>query len=567
MMESVSNPLVRKSLEKKVKMLYLQLLCEGREVYLSTAGSSMYPFIKGGDIIKVAPVKEEDLRIGDILTVDIEGKGEAWFCVHRLVKIIKRDGAVLYMTKGDGNTKALDRPVGFSRIKGKVIETERNGLGIHVGCGIMARLNPQIAKFSLKHPVILRRLAPYISLLVEWRWFFKKLICRFRGFDEPLRNAELLLFATARTSLSQRQKDYAKKLIQNGISWSFFLEQGRKSGLSYLLYNSLKELDHTSLIPGNVIHSFKETYIMAVPAMTTQLRETAEIAKRLESRSVATIHLKGAFLAESLYRDPAARGMSVDIDILVREGDKKKACETLQDAGYKQWHGSGKGDIFRQYIFRKKDNFPLDLHWDVGPVVPSADRMPGLWEQSKKEAGRDYRVLKPEALLIQLAIHLVDSAFLMQLRYVTDINELLTKHKDVIDWALVIENSKRWNAACSVYTSLIVTIKTCNAYVPGEVLKALRPSMIKRAFIDIFTGRAMLLQKNSLRRSLMSRFFKYILFQLLEARSIKDYAGILFPPGYRMGGKSYAGRLSGGLRKLLWPGGRMRRRKDGCKTV
>ncbi|MFH1593476.1 MAG: signal peptidase I [Candidatus Omnitrophota bacterium] len=181
MMESVDDSSGRKSLGKKAKTIHLQLLHEGREVYINTSGYSMYPFIKDGDIIKVAPVREEDLRIGDMLSIDNEGRCEAWFCVHRLVKITKKDEKVLYTTKGDANTKVPDRPVEFSRIAGKVIEIQRNDLRIDVGRGIVAWLNPRTALLSLRHPAALTHLAPYISLLVEWRWFFKKLMRRFRG--------------------------------------------------------------------------------------------------------------------------------------------------------------------------------------------------------------------------------------------------------------------------------------------------------------------------------------------------------------------------------------------------
>jgi signal peptidase I len=165
------NSFESKSIGRKVKKIYLQFLSEGKEIELSTVGSSMYPFIKGGDVIKVAPVKEADLRIGDIIVVDIEGGiGEAWFCSHRLVKMIQKDGAGLYMTKGDGNAQLFDTPVRFSRIKGQVIETKRNGRRMSFQSGIMARMNARIARFSASHPMLLKCLAPFIRRLVVWFW-------------------------------------------------------------------------------------------------------------------------------------------------------------------------------------------------------------------------------------------------------------------------------------------------------------------------------------------------------------------------------------------------------------
>jgi len=69
---------VKERAEEIAKKMRISLLEKGRPIYLttSTLSSSMYPFIKGGDIIKVAPLKENEIKIGDIIAVDNQDKSQ-----------------------------------------------------------------------------------------------------------------------------------------------------------------------------------------------------------------------------------------------------------------------------------------------------------------------------------------------------------------------------------------------------------------------------------------------------------------------------------------------------------
>ena len=80
---------------------------------------------------------------------------------------------------------------------------------------------------------------------------------------------------------------------------------------------------------------------------------------------IDVIPLKSFFLAEKLYQNIAARGISVDLDFLIKEKDRVKAKAALENIGYNrspivepnalEWADS--------YF---KEKFPLvDLHWDI----------------------------------------------------------------------------------------------------------------------------------------------------------------------------------------------------------
>ena len=71
--------------------LALKLLAEGRKVEIEVSGMSMAPLIRRGDRIVVAPVREDELAVHDIVVVRTDGK----LLAHRVVALAP------LRTKGD----------------------------------------------------------------------------------------------------------------------------------------------------------------------------------------------------------------------------------------------------------------------------------------------------------------------------------------------------------------------------------------------------------------------------------------------------------------------------------
>lgn len=98
----------------------LELICtllqQGVTVRLRVSGSSMLPFIREGDLLEVAPLREKNIRKGDIL----------FFCdrygnplVHRLHRRRYYSKVLYLQTKGDG-CAGYDSPVPVHRVFGRV---------------------------------------------------------------------------------------------------------------------------------------------------------------------------------------------------------------------------------------------------------------------------------------------------------------------------------------------------------------------------------------------------------------------------------------------------------------
>ncbi|MFH1380847.1 MAG: nucleotidyltransferase family protein, partial [Candidatus Omnitrophota bacterium] len=315
------------------KDMHIGILQEGRPVYLNASGSSMYPFVKGGDILKVVSVKKEDqIKIGDMVAVDLEKTSDAWFCLHRIVSIFEDGGRRMYVTKGDANTESVDRAFGFDRLIGKLVEVERNGLKINYERPLWDEcLNRQIARISLKHGKALRIFAPYVSLFLERKWAFSKLR---RRFNEPLYNAEELILICARTNLSQKLIKKAKGLLTRGIDWDFFMKTASESKTPFIFYNSLKKINYPSLIPEYILEKLKENYLYVMAMALSQHRETIKLLGVFCEKNIPVIPLKGPILSDRLYGEVSARGISTDIDLLVEEKNVDLAKKALEGMGY-----------------------------------------------------------------------------------------------------------------------------------------------------------------------------------------------------------------------------------------
>jgi signal peptidase I len=106
-----------------VKDIGLTLLSEGKTIRIKAHGYSMYPCIKPGSMILIEPLKEKGLPVaGEIIAI----KRENGLIVHRLSRIIIKNGITTYIARGDSNAYA-DDPVKIDKIAGRIVRAETTG--------------------------------------------------------------------------------------------------------------------------------------------------------------------------------------------------------------------------------------------------------------------------------------------------------------------------------------------------------------------------------------------------------------------------------------------------------
>ena len=82
--------------------------------------SSMRPSLPPGTLVIVKPIEANDIRIGMPITYQVES-GKAVFITHRVTSILNTsDGERAFITKGDANGAADERPVRPEQIRGEV---------------------------------------------------------------------------------------------------------------------------------------------------------------------------------------------------------------------------------------------------------------------------------------------------------------------------------------------------------------------------------------------------------------------------------------------------------------
>jgi signal peptidase I len=115
-MKRLSLPCDMCSEERKFWTVLTDLLNAGRHVRFNPVGTSMGPFIRQGDSVKVRPCSPRDLAFGDIV---LFAPGGEMYRVHRIVERFRVDGRPLFITRGDASPDA-DTPIRPEDILGKV---------------------------------------------------------------------------------------------------------------------------------------------------------------------------------------------------------------------------------------------------------------------------------------------------------------------------------------------------------------------------------------------------------------------------------------------------------------
>ena len=94
----------------------------------------MYPTIRDGEVITIAPVASHEVVHGDVLLC----RHDARMLAHRLVAVTARGGERRFHFRGDAKAEC-DAPVGADAVLGKVISVFRNGRTAPL-CGGRVRL-------------------------------------------------------------------------------------------------------------------------------------------------------------------------------------------------------------------------------------------------------------------------------------------------------------------------------------------------------------------------------------------------------------------------------------------
>ena len=141
-----------------------EALAKGDTIRMRVTGGSMYPFIRGDEVVHVRRAGPSEIRYADIVfTADASGMS----VIHRVLKIGVENNKTLFLTKGDALPEA-DGYFAAEDILGKVAKVEKGNFVMNIDSGVFRSLN-----------------ICYTVLMPLSRWFYILLLMPF-GFTRSL---------------------------------------------------------------------------------------------------------------------------------------------------------------------------------------------------------------------------------------------------------------------------------------------------------------------------------------------------------------------------------------------
>lgn len=163
---------------------------------------------------------------------------------------------------------------------------------------------------------------------------------------------------------------------------------------------------------------------MVAAALAMEARLVAA-AGALADAGVPAVVLKGTPLARRIYGRLDARGVPVDVDLLVRRRDVARATESLGDLGY---HARSPQEVaarlkaHRAVVLAGPAGVPIDLHWSPFPAVlyPASEETVFANVEPFELPGMTVAVFNRPLTVIHLAAQYAQGGF-TEIRMVADL--------------------------------------------------------------------------------------------------------------------------------------------------
>ncbi len=273
----------------------------------------------------------------------------------------------------------------------------------------------------------------------------------------------------------------------SSTDWDILIEESGLHGVAPLLYDRLRTFESHIPIPASVMARLRRIYLQSAARAVRMHHELGKALGVLRQANIPVIALKGAHLAEHVYRNIALRPMG-DVDVLVHEDDLMRVEAALLGIGYVPT------DCHRQtaedncdfgYGLPNKELF-VEVHWNF---LPSTYRfkidLDGQWERSRHAviAGVEVSVLCPEDLLLYLCLHTSKHLFEMGLKPLYDIAETIRHFGKEIDWRQVLRRGEQSGEAKCAYLTFRLARELLGAAVPDDLMNAIKPGNFDERFM------------------------------------------------------------------------------------
>jgi len=271
------------------------------------------------------------------------------------------------------------------------------------------------------------------------------------------------------------------------LNWESLGQVARVERVAPLLYTAVR---NQHLVPPSVEEEWRRLYYATALGNTRRLHELQDVMHRLSEQGVAAILLKGAALAETVYRNAAVRPMD-DLDLLVRRSDVLTALSVLASLGYRPGRVEASSDKLADWemeraLYKGEAKTWIDMHWSLVSNYYHQYTLPVDWFWQTALPARllnvPCMVLAPEGQLLHLCAQLVyhdvqrEEPRLLQLH---DVAEVIVCYQKEIDWLEVLARAKAYDLVLPLQLVLARAVDEWRVPIPKDIreqLHLLRPS-------------------------------------------------------------------------------------------
>jgi hypothetical protein len=273
------------------------------------------------------------------------------------------------------------------------------------------------------------------------------------------------LFRLLRCAVNRRPPEDG---LIDSTDWTTVLTQARQHGVDTYLYPWLAAnapalfSARANVPPDSAPAVWRALFLEAIPLTILRQRQLAEILAAFAKAEIDVIPLKGAWLSETVYDDPAQRSMS-DLDILIRANDRDAGHALFLSLGYQF-----ERDVLHNAFFHDQKYFhvahPLvvEVHWQfTSSLEPDflAPDLEAIWGNTLESTlyNQPIRQLSPDDQLTHLVQHILRHGFAIHLRGYLDLALILQKFWPAWPACVLDAAAKRWEVGRSLAFALSVT--------------------------------------------------------------------------------------------------------------
>ena len=240
----------------------------------------------------------------------------------------------------------------------------------------------------------------------------------------------------------------------------------------------------SSGLPPELADAFKGSFRSSVAACLAREAALRRILPLFSSSRAPVILLKGLYLQEHVYEDPALRPMC-DVDFLVRSEDFARAQQVLEKAGLRalvEFPRTYPEVLLTVVPYSRPGSFepPVDLHRGVRLLDSYIIDPVQLWSDAVAGAihGQEVLFLSPEMNFIHLGMHSLTHGALVR----DYLDLLVIIRRAGLDWDRLLSLARSLRVERPLYWILRALHRLANEHIPVEAissLEAYRPRWIE----------------------------------------------------------------------------------------